>query len=85
MQCGLQDLFAVLVHRFTGGVAHSFTGSAEDCDKLLTFSNMYIGEFSCTFCNCDIYFPFNSVKNVSSFLILHIYVYIYLVSNIKLL
>lgn len=30
--------------RFTGGVTHSFTGSAEDRDKLLSFHNMYIGE-----------------------------------------
>ncbi|KAJ4831887.1 hypothetical protein Tsubulata_022301 [Turnera subulata] len=35
-------------HRFTGGVTHSFTGSAEDCDKLLRFSNMYIGINGCS-------------------------------------
>lgn len=33
--------------RFTGGVTHSFTGSAEDRDKLLTF-NMYIGINGCS-------------------------------------
>uniref|UniRef100_A0A7N0V5E6 Uncharacterized protein n=2 Tax=Kalanchoe fedtschenkoi TaxID=63787 RepID=A0A7N0V5E6_KALFE len=30
--------------RFTAGVAHSFTGSDEDCAKLLSVSGMYIGE-----------------------------------------
>ncbi|KAL9425464.1 hypothetical protein AB3S75_032424 [Citrus x aurantiifolia] len=34
--------------RFTGGVTHSFTGSAEDRDKLLTFNNMYIGINGCS-------------------------------------
>ncbi|KAL2900948.1 putative deoxyribonuclease TATDN1 [Bienertia sinuspersici] len=34
-------------NRFYGGVAHSFTGSAEDCDKLLSFSNLYIGKYTC--------------------------------------
>lgn len=29
--------------RFSGGVTHSFTGSAEDCGKLLAINNMYIG------------------------------------------
>lgn len=33
-----------LYDRFTGGVTHSFTGSAEDCIKLLSFDNMYIGK-----------------------------------------
>ncbi|CAI0402221.1 unnamed protein product [Linum tenue] len=28
--------------RFTGGVTHSFTGSADDRDKFLAFRNMYI-------------------------------------------
>lgn len=28
--------------RFLAGVAHSFSGSAEDRDKLLSFNNMYI-------------------------------------------
>ncbi|XP_057506652.1 uncharacterized protein LOC130789889 [Actinidia eriantha] len=34
--------------RFSGGVAHSFTGSAEDCDKLLLFSNLFIGVNGCS-------------------------------------
>ncbi|GMH29999.1 hypothetical protein Nepgr_031842 [Nepenthes gracilis] len=34
--------------RFTAGVCHSFTGSAEDRDKLLSFSNMYIGVNGCS-------------------------------------
>lgn len=35
-------------NRFTGGVAHSFTGSALDRDKLLSFDNMYIGVNGCS-------------------------------------
>lgn len=34
-----------LACRFFAGVAHSFTGSAEDRDKLLSFSNLYIGKY----------------------------------------
>ncbi|GAB4834156.1 hypothetical protein Ancab_032420 [Ancistrocladus abbreviatus] len=34
--------------RFSAGVTHSFTGSAEDRDKLLSFSNMYIGVNGCS-------------------------------------
>ncbi|KAK5775396.1 hypothetical protein PVK06_043281 [Gossypium arboreum] len=34
--------------KFTGGVTHSFTGSAEDRDKLLSFHNMYIGVNGCS-------------------------------------
>ncbi|KAI4310618.1 hypothetical protein MLD38_035585 [Melastoma candidum] len=34
--------------RFTGGVAHSFTGCAEERDKLLSFSNMFIGINGCS-------------------------------------
>ncbi|CAI9097584.1 OLC1v1034050C1 [Oldenlandia corymbosa var. corymbosa] len=34
--------------RFSGGVAHSFTGSAEDRDKLLLFPNMFIGVNGCS-------------------------------------
>lgn len=30
--------------RFSAGVVHSFTGSAEDCNKVLSFSNLFIGE-----------------------------------------
>ncbi|WCJ34174.1 3'-5' ssDNA/RNA exonuclease TatD [Euphorbia peplus] len=34
--------------RFSAGVTHSFTGSAEDRDKLLLFNNMYIGVNGCS-------------------------------------
>jgi hypothetical protein len=30
--------------RFNGGVTRSFTGSAEDCKKLLSFNNLYRGD-----------------------------------------
>ncbi|XP_074264546.1 uncharacterized protein LOC141587029 [Silene latifolia] len=33
---------------FVAGVAHSFTGSAEDRDKLLSFSNLYLGVNGCS-------------------------------------
>ncbi|XAR64790.1 hypothetical protein NMG60_11008628 [Bertholletia excelsa] len=35
-------------HRFTAGVAHSFTGSAEDIDKLLSFKDLFIGVNGCS-------------------------------------
>ncbi|KAK9125822.1 hypothetical protein Scep_014668 [Stephania cephalantha] len=38
------DILARHEDKFSFGVAHSFTGSAEDRDKLLSFSNLYIGE-----------------------------------------
>jgi hypothetical protein len=31
--------------RFPGGVTHSFTGTAEERDKLLSFEKMFIGHF----------------------------------------
>ncbi|KAI3417772.1 uncharacterized protein J3R85_014227 [Psidium guajava] len=34
--------------RFAAGVAHSFTGSAEDRDKLLSFSNIFLGVNGCS-------------------------------------
>uniref|UniRef100_A0A7C9DLZ5 Uncharacterized protein n=1 Tax=Opuntia streptacantha TaxID=393608 RepID=A0A7C9DLZ5_OPUST len=34
--------------KFLAGVTHSFTGSAEDRDKLLSFNNMYIGVNGCS-------------------------------------
>lgn len=40
----LDRVFFCLFHRFSAGVVHSFTDSAEDRDKLLTFNNIYIGE-----------------------------------------
>ncbi|KAL0926477.1 hypothetical protein M5K25_002712 [Dendrobium thyrsiflorum] len=36
------------IHRFTGGVVHSFTGSAEDRDRLLSFDNIFIGVNGCS-------------------------------------
>lgn len=45
------DFCDILDHnksRFFAGVAHSFTGSAEDRDKLLSFSNLYIGVNGCS-------------------------------------
>ncbi|XP_073005088.1 uncharacterized protein [Typha latifolia] len=34
--------------RFSAGVAHSFTGSAEDRDRLLSFNNIFIGINGCS-------------------------------------
>ncbi|KEH24255.1 putative exodeoxyribonuclease I [Medicago truncatula] len=34
--------------RFSGGVTHSFTGSMDDCIKLLSFDKMYIGINGCS-------------------------------------
>uniref|UniRef100_A0A7C8ZS24 Uncharacterized protein n=1 Tax=Opuntia streptacantha TaxID=393608 RepID=A0A7C8ZS24_OPUST len=39
--------------RFLAGVAHSFTGSAEDREKLLSFSNLYIGINGCSLKTAD--------------------------------
>uniref|UniRef100_A0A0E0EEJ3 TatD related DNase n=1 Tax=Oryza meridionalis TaxID=40149 RepID=A0A0E0EEJ3_9ORYZ len=36
------------LYRFPGGVTHSFTGTAEDRDKLLSFENMFIGINGCS-------------------------------------
>uniref|UniRef100_A0A453BMD5 Uncharacterized protein n=1 Tax=Aegilops tauschii subsp. strangulata TaxID=200361 RepID=A0A453BMD5_AEGTS len=33
------------LYRFPGGVTHSFTGTAEERDKLLSIENMFIGHF----------------------------------------
>ncbi|KAJ7976219.1 TatD related DNase [Quillaja saponaria] len=35
-------------NRFSAGVTHSFTGTAEDRDKLLLFNNIYIGINGCS-------------------------------------
>lgn len=35
-------------HRYISGVAHSFTGSAEDRDRLLMFDNLFIGINGCS-------------------------------------
>ncbi|KAK6942522.1 3'-5' ssDNA/RNA exonuclease TatD-like, partial [Dillenia turbinata] len=42
------DILEKYKDRFTGGVTHSFTGSAEDRDKLLTFNNLFIGVNGCS-------------------------------------
>ncbi|PKA45777.1 TatD DNase family protein [Apostasia shenzhenica] len=34
--------------KFTGGVVHSFTGSTEDCDQLLSFEKLFIGVNGCS-------------------------------------
>nr|XP_029145630.1 putative deoxyribonuclease TATDN1 isoform X3 [Arachis hypogaea] len=39
---------AEIQKKFTAGVAHSFTGSTDDCNKLLSFDNMYIGINGCS-------------------------------------
>uniref|UniRef100_A0A0E0Q481 TatD related DNase n=1 Tax=Oryza rufipogon TaxID=4529 RepID=A0A0E0Q481_ORYRU len=36
------------LYRFPGGVTHSFTGTAEDRDKLLSFEKMFIGINGCS-------------------------------------
>lgn len=46
----IQCLILSLFDRFCGGVAHSFTGSAEDRDKLLSFNNLFIGIFILPIC-----------------------------------
>ncbi|RWW69860.1 hypothetical protein BHE74_00022496 [Ensete ventricosum] len=38
--------YLCLLDRFVSGVAHSFTGSAEDRDRLLSFENLFIGDYS---------------------------------------
>ncbi|TYI10689.1 hypothetical protein ES332_A09G158800v1 [Gossypium tomentosum] len=46
MRAAAEDFCEIMernISKFTGGVSHSFTGSAEDRDKLLSFHNMYIG------------------------------------------
>ncbi|KAL4591862.1 hypothetical protein LXL04_004836 [Taraxacum kok-saghyz] len=42
------DILEQNKHRFHGGVAHSFTGTPEDRDKLLTFNNLFIGINGCS-------------------------------------
>ncbi|KAF5750594.1 putative deoxyribonuclease TATDN1-like [Tripterygium wilfordii] len=51
MRAAAEDFCEILRQnkdRFCGGVAHSFTGSAEDCNKLLLFGNLYIGVNGCS-------------------------------------
>ncbi|XXG82459.1 hypothetical protein AAC387_Pa10g0405 [Persea americana] len=42
------DIFARNRNRVIAGVTHSFTGSAEDRDKLLLFNNLFIGVNGCS-------------------------------------
>lgn len=51
MRAASQDFCYILQRnkdRFVAGVAHSFTGSAVDCDRLLSFSNVFIGINGCS-------------------------------------
>lgn len=51
MRAAAEDFCEILElnkHRFRAGVAHSFTGSAEDRDRLLLFSNLFIGVNGCS-------------------------------------
>ncbi|KAL0338692.1 UNVERIFIED_CONTAM: putative deoxyribonuclease TATDN1 [Sesamum angustifolium] len=51
MRAAAEDFCSILEqnkHRFCSGVAHSFTGSAQDRDRLLSFSNLYIGVNGCS-------------------------------------
>lgn len=42
------DIFARNKDKITAGIAHSFTGSAEDRDKLLLFNHLFIGVNGCS-------------------------------------
>nr|DAD28978.1 TPA_asm: hypothetical protein HUJ06_030446 [Nelumbo nucifera] len=42
------DILSRNKERFSAGVAHSFTGSAEDRDKLLSFNDLFIGVNGCS-------------------------------------
>lgn len=42
------DILTKQKSRFTSGVAHSFTGSSSERDKLLSFDNLYIGINGCS-------------------------------------
>ncbi|CAI9779799.1 unnamed protein product [Fraxinus pennsylvanica] len=51
MRAAAEDFCHILErnnHRFCSGVAHSFTGSAEDRDRLLSFNNLFIGVNGCS-------------------------------------
>ncbi|XP_052880779.1 uncharacterized protein LOC108465621, partial [Gossypium arboreum] len=51
MRAAAEDFCEIMernINKFTSGVTHSFTGSAEDRDKLLSFHNMYIGVNGCS-------------------------------------
>ncbi|PHT77869.1 hypothetical protein T459_15921 [Capsicum annuum] len=44
----LNEMRIVVLNRFAAGCAYSFTGSSEDCDKLLSFSNVFVGVNGCS-------------------------------------
>ncbi|XP_051115154.1 uncharacterized protein LOC127240486 isoform X2 [Andrographis paniculata] len=51
MRAAAEDFCSILEqnkHRFCSGVAHSFTGSSQDRDRLLSFINLYIGVNGCS-------------------------------------
>ncbi|XP_042378477.1 putative deoxyribonuclease TATDN1 isoform X2 [Zingiber officinale] len=51
MRAAAEDFCDILKRnkeRFIAGVAHSFTGSAEECNKLLAFENLFIGINGCS-------------------------------------
>ncbi|KAG8376800.1 hypothetical protein BUALT_Bualt09G0101600 [Buddleja alternifolia] len=51
MRAAVEDFCSILEqnkHGFCSGVAHSFTGSAQDRDRLLSFSNLFIGVNGCS-------------------------------------
>ncbi|KAI8562884.1 hypothetical protein RHMOL_Rhmol03G0070000 [Rhododendron molle] len=51
MRAAAEDFCNILERnkdRFSAGVVHSFTGSAEDCNKVLSFSNLFIGINGCS-------------------------------------
>ncbi|KZV48973.1 TatD related DNase [Dorcoceras hygrometricum] len=51
MRAAAEDFCVILEqnkHRFCSGVAHSFTGSAEDRDRLLSFDNLFLGVNGCS-------------------------------------
>ncbi|KAJ6842183.1 putative deoxyribonuclease TATDN1 [Iris pallida] len=51
MRAAAEDFCNILAqnrNRFRAGVSHSFTGSAEDRDKLLSFDNLFIGINGCS-------------------------------------
>ncbi|KAG1368353.1 putative deoxyribonuclease TATDN1 [Cocos nucifera] len=56
MRAAAEDFCNILArnkHRFSAGVSHSFTGSAEDRDKLLSFDNLFIGVNGCSLKTTD--------------------------------
>ncbi|XP_075502194.1 uncharacterized protein LOC142540139 isoform X1 [Primulina tabacum] len=51
MRAAAEDFCGILEqnkHNFCSGVAHSFTGSAEDRDQLLSFDNLFLGVNGCS-------------------------------------